>query len=441
MIAQPQANCQAKDRSNSVKHIEVAVLSLLLFLHGCAGKQLPRETAVLPGVAELSVKVNLLETDDVVFINSHDPYIVKLYKRDSGGSMEYISYNTLVRMSDSGRIMIDSSLGAVETGIDRVSFVPEANGSFLYLNGRPYRGELEVLLNEDPAGPGSGKPLWVLNTVRLEDYLKGVVPAEIGSLGREEFEALKAQAVAARTYAISRLGQYHEGAYDLKSSVEDQVYAGVEGENALVSEAIRETEDLILTHRGEPIHAYYHSNCGGMTEHIERVWDKPEESYLVPVEDDYCGWSRNFAWEETWDRSVLESSLSAYLDTLVAFPDEGFGTLEDLEVWSRSPSGRIEVLEATTSTGKYRIFKDKIRWAMRRGNNRNLILESTLFDLEMDRGADGEIRSVKAKGRGNGHGVGMCQTGVIGMARQGYDFWEILSHFYRGAELTGLTRP
>jgi stage II sporulation protein D len=425
----------SKSAVDSLKYPLIILLSILLFSLNCAGKPIQREIVVPPNIRESFVSVNILETNDVIFVNSHEPYLLKWYKQGTGWSREYRSYNILIRLSDRGEIMIDSSLGALETGIRRVSFVPEITSTFIYLNGKPYRGGFEILLNTGHTAPYKSKSLIVLNIVHLEDYLKGVVPAEIGSLGREEMEALKTQAIAARTYALSRLGQYEEGRYDLMASVEDQVYKGVEGENSLVSQAILETEDIVLTYGGEPIDAYYHSNCGGRTAFIERIWEKPEEPYLIPVTDDYCSWSKNYHWEETWDRSDLENNLAAYLDTLVTFSDEGFGTLEDLEVLRRSPSGRVEILEVTTAEASYKIYKDKIRWAMRKGSDNSRILASTFFNLEIYRDAGGSIISVKATGHGAGHGVGMCQTGAIGMARNGYDFQEILSFFYKNAEL------
>jgi stage II sporulation protein D len=301
----------------------------------------------------------------------------------------------------------------------------------------------------------------VLNTVNVEDYLKGVVPAEIGNLSDEEMEALKAQAVAARTYSLSRLGQYKNSGYDLEASVVDQVYNGVEGENPLGNEAIKDTKGKVLAKDGKLIHAYYHANCGGRTEYIEKVWDKPEKSYLVSVDDDdFCFWAKNYSWEETWSKEDLEKNISAFLDS---FPKDagqkilpkdssatptptgggacplttrGFGNLVDLIVKKRSPSGRIELLEVVTDSGTYQIHKDEIRWALKRGSDPNLILPSTLFDLEIQRGSDNSIKWVTARGHGNGHGVGMCQTGAIGMARKGYSYKEILFHYYPGVKIT-----
>jgi len=290
----------------------------------------------------------------------------------------------------------------------------------------------------DPKNPQAenAKSIMVLNVVWVEDYLMGVVPAEIGKLTEEEIEALKAQAIAARTYSLSRLGQYKDLGYDLEASVLDQVYNGLDGEDPVINEAIKQSAGKVITYQGNLIHAYYHANSGGKTEYVENVWGRKEAPYLVSVDDDdFCSWAKNYSWEEIWDRQDLERNLSAYLDSLRLLPASRFGKLLDLLIKQISPSGRIEVLEVVTDSGTYRVYKDKIRWALRRGSDPNLILPSTLFDLEIERGFDNSITSVTARGRGNGHGVGMCQTGAIGMARKGYSHKDILTHYYRGVNI------
>jgi stage II sporulation protein D len=325
--------------------------------------------------------------------------------------------------------------GTMDIGIDQVSVVPIDSTAFLELSGRAWRGALEIVAGSRVPVMPAPHSMTVFNVVGVEDYLKGVVPAEIGRPGEDAMEAIKAQAVAARTYALSRLGHYAGWGYDLEATVEDQVYRGVAGEDPEVSRAIEATRGLVLTHQGVPIDAYYHANCGGMTAFIERVWEKAPQPYLVPVEDSFCRGARNHRWREEWDRAELERNIAAYLDTLVALPEGGFGTLQGLEVSRRSPSGRVEVLRVGTDTGVWEIGRDRIRWALRRGGDPARILPSTRFDIEIERGPLGEIVRVTAEGTGNGHGVGMCQTGAIGMARAGHTWQEILAHYYTGVAL------
>jgi stage II sporulation protein D len=418
---------------------------ILLFFVSCAEMPHYKEETFYPKIKQPAVTVKLLQTDESIVISPQESFVIKCYHappsagftKKGDRSIYYAQADILVGLFEHGLVLSESTQGELEVNLTKVFFLPKKDDSYLFLNGKPYRGTLEVILS--PKGPQgkNSKSLVVLNIVYMEDYLKGVVPAEIGKLSDEEIEALKAQAIAARTYSLSRLGQYGNLGYDLEASVVDQVYNGVEGENPLANKAIKDTKGRVLVFGKKLIHAYYHANCGGRTEYIEKVWDKPPESYLIPMDDDdFCSWAKNYTWEETWNKEELERNISIYLDSLELLPYYGFGNLVDLIVKERSPSGRIEVLEVVTDSGTYQIHKDKIRWAMKRGSDPNLILPSTLFDLEIQRGFDNSIEWVTAKGHGNGHGVGMCQTGAIGMARKGYSYKEILTHYYPGVKIT-----
>lgn len=141
------------------------------------------------------------------------------------------------------------------------------------VNGKAYRGRIEVFVNER----GS---LTVVNTVKIEDYLMGVVPNE---LGFPAIEAQKAQAIAARTYAIKNIGQFGKQGFDLLPTIRSQVYEGFSSENAMASRAVMETRGIVAMHNGKPIMAYYTSTCGGRTENVENIFDS-NEPYLRGVE-------------------------------------------------------------------------------------------------------------------------------------------------------------
>jgi stage II sporulation protein D len=417
---------------------------LLLFMVACAEKPVYREEIFYPQTKQPAVRVKLFQTSENIVVSSKGSSVIKCFHQKGKGSTYYASANLIVGFSKDGIALSESTQGELEVNLTKVIFFPKKDNSYLFLNGKPYRGALEVVLSPKYSQNENPESLMVLNIVYVEDYLKGVVPAEIGKLRDEEIEALKAQAIAARTYSLSRLGQYESLGYDLEASVVDQVYNGVEGETPLVNEAIKDTKGKVLVYGKKLIHAYYHANCGGRTEYIERVWDKPPEPYLVPVDDDdFCSWAKNYTWEETWRKEDLERNLTLFLDSCGVLPPDGsptlttrgFGNLVDLIIKERSPSGRIEVLDVVTDSGTYPIYRDRIRWALKRGSDPNLILPSTLFDLEIQRGFDNSIQWVTAKGHGNGHGVGMCQTGAIGMARKGYTYKEILAHYYPSAKI------
>ena len=141
------------------------------------------------------------------------------------------------------------------------------------LNGKAYRGKLEVFVN-------SRGSLTVVNVVPLEDYLLGVVPAE---LSLPQLEAQKAQAVAARTYAVANVGTYGTKGFDMVPTVWSQVYKGVSIENPMGTRAVRETRGIVATYQGKPIMAYFTSTCGGRTENSENIFDHTEP-YLRGVE-------------------------------------------------------------------------------------------------------------------------------------------------------------
>jgi stage II sporulation protein D len=138
-----------------------------------------------------------------------------------------------------------------------------------------YRGLLEVR-------PAGGETLTVVNVVNLEEYLRGVVPNELSPLAFPKIEALKAQAVAARTYALAHLGDYASKGYDLCATQSCQVYRGRSSEQELTDRAVAETGGVVATWRGRPINAYYTSTCGGHTEEGSAIFDD-EEPYLRGV--------------------------------------------------------------------------------------------------------------------------------------------------------------
>lgn len=134
-------------------------------------------------------------------------------------------------------------------------------------NDRPYRGRIEVFTN-------SRGTLTIVNELPLEDYVRGVVPNELSSGGYPAFEALKAQAIAARTYALKNRGQFLAQGFDLLPTTRSQVYRGLTSENSLASRAVDETRGLIATYNGEPINALYTSTCGGHTEDAENIFNE-----------------------------------------------------------------------------------------------------------------------------------------------------------------------
>ncbi len=397
----------------------------------CGDVPVLQQEVFYPQIKQPSVTVKLLESDGRLILHSNGPFVIRCFPSRGQRSIYYASAQMVVEISEGRMTLGEKNQGELESDLRKVSFVPKEGAFWIYLNGSPYRGVLEVVKNQDE------RSIRVFNLVYVEDYLKGVVPAEIGRLTGREIEALKAQAVAARTYSLSRRGQYKDGGYDLEATVADQVYQGVRGEDPLGNLAVEETQEEILIHDGKVVQAYYHANSGGRTEDINKVWGKPKETYLTSVEDSgFCSWSENYNWEESWTGEALRRNVQEFLRSTGALSSGQMGEVVDVRITRRTPSGRVEVLEVLTPEGSYQIVGDRIRWALRKGSNPNSILPSTRFTLLIEKNERGSVQFVRASGRGNGHGVGMCQTGAIGMARNGYSYKDILTFYYPGSRIT-----
>jgi stage II sporulation protein D len=370
--------------------------------------------------AEVSCGTDLAVT---VFSDS-----VSTYRSREGGSWGFRAVD--------GRVGVTGPHGSLPGLAGTVRVAPRGPAPVSF-DGVLYRGEIEIFAT-------SAESLGVANVLTVESYLRGVVPLEIGRRRPEEIEAVKAQAVAARTYAVAASGSRARGSFDVFATVEDQVYGGFDGEEPVSLQAIAETEGIVAEHDGDPIKAYFHSSCGGRTEARHEVWELPGLPYLKSVRDTpgasrnlalaYCRDAASFTWTETWNGQEIAGLVEQHLPAVASTPVGGvIGRVRNLRVTARTPSGRVRWLTVETDGGTYRVFGDRVRWLLRRpGSTR--ILESAWFELDVER-RGGRVTKVVAEGRGYGHGVGMCQHGALGMARQGYTYDEILGHYYPGIEL------
>jgi stage II sporulation protein D len=323
-------------------------------------------------------------------------------------------------------------------------------------DGQEYRGEFMVRPTPGAAG------LTLINNIDLENYLKGVVPWEIGRHDREKLAAVEAQAVAARTYTMSHLGARKSRGFDLFASVMDQVYKGSSDEDPLCNEAIANTDGLVMEFEGEEIEAYYSACCGGISSNIGEVWARGERGYLSSREDGpgrdgeaFCRSSRHFHWRTSWTAGRLEEILQKTLPEYVArmtepsrrdwaghvfSPRDGSsdvdrpGRLLGLDILSRTTSGRVANMTVTTEAGVYHVKGDRVRWVLAPADGNPFILRSAWFNLELVREGN-RLVEIAARGRGFGHGIGMCQTGALGRAEEGQDVKTILGHYYPGARL------
>ncbi|MCL1946046.1 MAG: SpoIID/LytB domain-containing protein [Chitinivibrionia bacterium] len=277
---------------------------------------------------------------------------------------------------------------------------------------------------------GSKAGFSVCNYIGIEDYLRGVVPLEIGVRAESDFEALKAQAVAARTYAFSRILSNKDKEFDLYPTVADQVYDGSANEYKLSDSAIISTKGIVITRKdGSLLDAYYHATCAGKTAAIDEVWNSRADSSLASRNDfretgeAFCRTANSYFWKETWSISHFSQILRKY--SRLTTGEMAFdGTVRDVRVLSRTSSGRVAVLQVISDNGAYNYGKDKARFVLRRPTKDEGILKSANFDIKI------EGSNVVATGIGFGHGIGMCQNGTLERARAGQDFKRILSAYY-----------
>ncbi len=375
------------------------------------------------------VRVLLSETEEAATLSADKSFAIECIA--NGEQSVYHSSRPVQVLSYGKTLTVQNQTGAtIQADVEEVNIIPRGSHNTVVLNDKAFRGIIQIL--------PYGKNVRAVNIVYMEDYLRGVVPPEIGKRIDAELEAVKAQAVAARTYAMAHLQQYVGEPYDLKASVYDQIYEGVQVENRLINKAIDATKGHVVSFQDKLINAYYHSTCGGMTDDIAHVWDRPSIPYLKAVQDDEaCSWSKYFVWQEVFTERQLRGRIEQYLAS-----DRGrdmrIGPIRDVQVIERTPGGRVARLIIRTDTDIYRFNKDRIRWVIGRTSNPDLILPSDRFDVLIARGGDGTITSVTFSGSGYGHGVGMCQCGAIGLARVGWTFDAILKHYYQGVQVEKL---
>jgi stage II sporulation protein D len=310
------------------------------------------------------------------------------------------------------------------TRAGRLVATPDA-GAVLRWGGRRYRGALAFI----PTDTG----LLVVNELPLEQYLRAVVAGEIGKRTEAEHAAAEAQAVAARSYAWVKLGSGRARPFDVVATVIDQVYGGVEAETPVADAAVVATRGLVLTYGGRVVNAPYHSSCGGTTAEPPDVWRSGTEPFLQRVSDripgtgrSWCDIAPRYRWTTTFSGDEVERLVARYLANGAAVRVRGAA------VTGLTPGGRAAGIAFETSRGRLEARGNELRFVLRKGGE---LLASTWVELDPRPGPDGQLEALTVRGRGYGHGVGMCQWGAIGRARAGQDVRTILAAYYPGTQL------
>ena len=290
----------------------------------------------------------------------------------------------------------------------RAFIKPQGEGE-VSVDGNRYKGAIELVKEKNGC-------ITVINELFLEEYVMGVLAGEIP--GSWPMEALKAQAIAARTFALYKQDEAKKKnqTYDIENSALAQMYIGSRLVNQNIRQAVMETRGEILTYRDEPIMAVFHSNCGGETTSAVDVWsqDKP---YLRPVSCDFGNHGPHYLWKEIIKVSDIVRKLRA-----ANIPIYDIVQISSIE---RDESHRVRVLSLMDGDG----VKKQIKGAVFRMAVGPDLIRSTRFEAQL------QGDKIEFTGLGWGHGVGLCQEGANGMAKAGYGAFDILRHYYYGVIL------
>lgn len=282
---------------------------------------------------------------------------------------------------------------------NQIHIQPTGNG-YIFIGDRWYRGSVNLVRTDGG--------ITAVNNVDLEQYLYSVIGAEMSPSW--PLEALKAQAVAARSYALYQRERNKSPIYDLGSTQGWQVYKGLESEAPSTYAAVDATAGQVMVYDGKIIEAFFHSSSGGHTENVEEVWSE-SRPYLRGVPD----YDRGAPVYE-WSTSISGTQLSNLIS--------GVGNIISMQPEKTTKTGRIITMKVIGDSGQRTIGGDQIQ--------RLLGLKSTRFSIQK---ANGVFR---VYGKGFGHGVGMSQWGAHNLARSGANYQQMLYHYYQNASLAKL---
>ena len=288
--------------------------------------------------------------------------------------------------------------------------VKSSDGRGIWVGQKRYSGILNLLVLDSE--------ILVINILGIEKYLSSVVGSEMPA--KWPLEALKAQAIASRTYALKQKGN---PIYDIDSTQKNQVYNGLESRTYKTVRAVRSTRSLVLTYKNKLINALFHSSSGGMTENSQDVW-KNEYPYLSSVRD----FDRNnpkLQWKKKFSSGELQK----------LFPE--IGGIKKIEILNITNTGRVKNVKIFGKYGSDQISGVDIRKRMNLKSTfmRFKFIKDKKYISDNDNSNNPIEKTLIVFGQGSGHGVGMSQWGARYMASKGQKAERILKHFYKGVRI------
>jgi stage II sporulation protein D len=369
--------------------LSLAALSLIFF------------TSCTPSEKYLRTKIRSTGLDN--------NYVRVLIKKESGSFKISSSSGIKVVDKKTGKIVYESQKGNLTFYPEKIKtvYVIETGINPVYVNESGYRGRIEIhnLLGK----------IYIINIVNIEEYLASVVPSEMPSSWN--MEALKAQAIAARTYTYYHLTQKNDtkNIYDLDSTTNFQVYKGIIAEKDSSTKAVRDTAGLIMTYNYTPILAYFHSTSGGKTADDKYVWQGEDLPYLSSVQCTYSKESPHYEWTTEISLQEIENTLMKKYQRLGKIRSISFKKFDD----------RVVEVAIIHSNGNLVLTGNQFRHLLDPSK-----LKSTFFTAKLNK------KSFHIYGKGWGHGVGMCQWGAKGRGEKGFNYEQILTYYYQGVKLT-----
>ena len=283
-----------------------------------------------------------------------------------------------------------------------------SDGATVSIDNRRFRGSIKIY--------SDSKRLCAINNIQVEDYLYGVVPGEMPHGWAQE--ALMAQAVAARTYALYIKSKRGDKNYDVESTTASQVYSGFDAEKTASNRAVDLTRNRVITYDGKLIIAYFHARSGGYTEDSKNVWSA-DLPYLKGISDKFSKNIQESSWDYFLSYNTMRSRLNKY--------GLNIGAISVLNAEGKSRSGRVMKVRVVSDNGTSILKSNDFRIKVGPTNLKSTLLQVIPHD-----------NGVLFKGKGYGHGVGMSQWGANRMAQTGFGYQDILKHYYHNVQIVSI---